>query len=42
MPGIFADLVPEGYELVTTGDVAINGGYIYAEVRKVAAQILKL
>ena len=35
---VFADLVPEGYELVTTGDVAINGGYIYAEVRKVAAQ----
>ena len=30
---VFADLVPEGYELVTTGDVAIFGGYIYAEVR---------
>ena len=35
---VFADLVPEGYELVTSGDVQVNGGYIYAVVRKVAAQ----
>ncbi len=31
---VFEDLVPEGYELVTTGKVAINDGYIYAAVRK--------
>ena len=27
---------PEGYELVLSGDLAINDGYVYAEVRKVA------
>ena len=30
--------VPEGYELVTTGDVAINGGWIFVEVRPVEKQ----
>ena len=35
---VFEDLVPEGYELVTTGKVAINDGYIYAAVRKAAEQ----
>ena len=28
--------VPEGYELVESGDLPINDGYVYAEVRKVA------
>ena len=28
--------VPEGYELVLSGDLAINDGYVYAAVRKVA------
>ena len=27
---------PEGYELVLSGDLAINDGYVYAEVRRVA------
>ncbi len=27
---------PEGYELVLSGDLAINDGYVYAAVRKVA------
>ena len=35
---VFADQVPEGYELVTSGDVQVNDGWIYAVVRKVAAQ----
>ncbi|WP_215680453.1 hypothetical protein, partial [Blautia wexlerae] len=28
--------VPEGYELVESGDLPINDGYVYAEVRKIA------
>ena len=28
--------IPEGYELATTGDITINGGWIYVEVRPVA------
>ncbi|MDU5954316.1 MAG: hypothetical protein E6Z10_07155, partial [Ruminococcus sp.] len=28
--------VPKGYELVESGDLPINDGYVYAEVRKVA------
>ena len=27
--------IPEGYELASTGDVEINGGWIYVEVKKV-------
>ena len=33
--------VPEGYELVSTGDVAINGGWIFVEVRPAAQPVTK-
>ena len=33
--------VPEGYELVSTGDVAINDGWIFVEVRPVAQSVTK-
>ncbi|MBS5431340.1 MAG: LPXTG cell wall anchor domain-containing protein [Lachnospiraceae bacterium] len=33
--------VPEGYELVSTGDVAINDGWIFVEVRPVAQPVTK-
>ncbi len=33
--------VPEGYELVSTGDVAINGGWIFVEVRPDAQSVTK-
>ena len=39
---VFADLVPEGYELAVTGDLEVNDGYIYAVVRKVAVKNVKL
>ena len=29
--------IPEGYELVSTGDVAINDGWIFVEVKPAAA-----
>ena len=32
--------VPEGYELVSTGDVGINDGWIYVEVRPTAGEML--
>ncbi|MFR8226656.1 MAG: mucin-binding protein, partial [Lachnospirales bacterium] len=38
----FADLVPEGYELVVSGDLAVNDGYVYAVVRKAAVKNIKL
>ena len=30
--------VPEGYEIVVTGDLAINDGYVYVQVRKAEAE----
>ena len=32
--------VPEGYELVESGDLPINDGYVYAEVRRAATKKL--
>ena len=30
--------VPAGYEIVVTGDLAINDGYVYVQVRKAEAK----
>ena len=37
-PALLTD-IPEGYELVSTGDITINGGWIWVEVKPSTKEI---